>query len=147
MADYMRTNYNDSNGRNGGRYTKRQNTGVGGRRTAGTGRRTPAQRSANGTINVAGMAATRNKYLEMAKEELANGNRVEAENYFQHAEHYSKVLNAAMAVRRGRDDYHDSGYQQRDQQRDNGGNEGENYAEKPADNAGASDSESSSVVQ
>jgi len=50
------------------------------------------------------MTSARNKYLEMAKEALSNGNRVEAENYYQHAEHYSKMLNAAVSNRRERDE-------------------------------------------
>ena len=118
----MRTNYNDSSGRNNGRYPKRQNGGCsgGGRRPSGSGSngggRRPGQHSGNGQVNIPGMTSTRNKYLDMAKEALANGNRVEAENYYQHAEHYSKMLNAAMATRREREEAHESG-----QQRSNGG--------------------------
>jgi hypothetical protein len=109
----MRTNYNDSSGR-GGRYPKRQgggggnNGGGGGRRQSGGGRRPPGQGSGNRSTNVAGMSSTRNKYLGMAKEALQNGNRVEAENYFQHAEHYSKMLSAAMATRREREEAQDT---------------------------------------
>jgi hypothetical protein len=54
------------------------------------------------------MTSARNKYLEMAKEALSNGNRVEAENYYQHAEHYSKMLNAAATNRRERDESQNS---------------------------------------
>ncbi len=42
--------------------------------------------------------------MELAKEALSNGNRVEAENFFQHAEHYSKLLSAAMENRREREE-------------------------------------------
>jgi hypothetical protein len=37
--------------------------------------------------------ATREKYLNMAKEALSSGERVDAEFYFQHADHYTRVLN------------------------------------------------------
>lgn len=111
----MRTNYNDSSNNRGGRYPKRSNGGSngGGRRpSSGSnsgGRRSPGQHSNNGgSINVSGVTATRNKYLDMAKEALSHGNRVEAENYFQHAEHYSKLLNASMAARSERGESSDS---------------------------------------
>lgn len=122
----MRTNYNDSSNRSNGRYPKRQNNG-GGRRSSGSGSgRRPGQHSGNGSANVSGMTSTRNKYLDMAKEALSNGNRVEAENYYQHAEHYSKMLSAAMATRREREESNDSNHH-----RSNGG-EG-HYNDKPAE--------------
>lgn len=100
----MRTNYNDSSNNRGGRYSKRSNGGSGGGRRSSSGsnsgRRNPGSHSGNGgSINISSVTATRNKYLDMAKEALSHGNRVEAENYFQHAEHYSKLLNSAMGGR------------------------------------------------
>lgn len=124
----MRTNYSDSTGRNNGRYPKRQNGGGGGRRSSGgsgSGRRSPGQHSGNGGTNVASMTSTRNKYLDMAKEALSNGNRVEAENYYQHAEHYSKILSAAMATRREREESYDSS-----QRGNSGDGNAANYIEK-----------------
>lgn len=126
----MRTNYSDSSGRNNGRYSKRQNGGgSGGRRPSGgsgAGRRGAGQHSGNGATNVAGMTSTRNKYLDMAKEALSNGNRVEAENYYQHAEHYSKMLIAAMATRREREESSDSNQRGHGSSGSNG-----SYSEKP----------------
>jgi len=34
------------------------------------------------------------KYLTLAREATAGGDRIAAENYYQHAEHYYRVLNA-----------------------------------------------------
>jgi len=34
------------------------------------------------------------KYLTLAREAMASGDRIAAENYYQHAEHYYRVLNA-----------------------------------------------------
>src|SRR4051812_18745563 len=108
----MRTNYNDSSNR-GGRYPKRQNGGSNGGGRRPSGKRNPGQHSSNGSVNVSGVSATRNKYLDMAKEALSNGNRVEAENYFQHAEHYSKMLSAAMANKREREESNEAHNQRR----------------------------------
>jgi len=108
----MRTNYNDSSSR-GGKFPRRQ--GGGGSNSSGRrpqGKRGAGQHS-NGAINVSNVSAARNKYLDMAKDALSNGNRVEAENYFQHAEHYSKLLNAATASKKERDDATESHNQHR----------------------------------
>src|SRR5690606_16074065 len=108
----MRTNnYNDSSNR-GSRYPKRQGGG------SNSGRRPPNRRGpgqhGGASVNVSSISSTRNKYLDLAKEALSNGNRVEAENYFQHAEHYSKLLTTLSATRRERgDDSHDGGAQRR----------------------------------
>ncbi len=107
----MRTNYNDSSNR-GGRYPKRTNGGSGGGGSNGggggrrpqQGRRSPGQHSNGGVVNISSVSATRNKYLDLAKEALSNGNRVEAENYYQHAEHYSKMLSAAMLNKKEREE-------------------------------------------
>lgn len=37
------------------------------------------------------------KYLNMARDALSNGDRVEAEYYFQHVEHYSRVIGEIIA--------------------------------------------------
>lgn len=44
------------------------------------------------------------KYLAMARDATAAGDRIAAENYFQHAEHYYRILsaNAAQNVQQGR---------------------------------------------
>ena len=37
------------------------------------------------------------KYLAMARDATAAGDRIAAENYFQHAEHYYRILSATAA--------------------------------------------------
>lgn len=96
----MRINYENS-GRSS-RYAKRQNGSGNNRRSSG--RKSSGSSGGGGAGNVSSIVAKRNKYLEMAKEALSNGNRVEAENYYQHAEHYSKMLSAATAGRREREE-------------------------------------------
>jgi len=41
----------------------------------------------------------REKYLTMARDALADGDRVLAENYFQHADHYLRVINSGEPAR------------------------------------------------
>lgn len=74
----------------GSKYSQRRNGGMGG---SGGGRKSGGgRRSGNGGVNVNNAAAARSKYLEKAKEALAFGDRVAAENFFQHAEHYNRIL-------------------------------------------------------
>ena len=42
----------------------------------------------------------REKYLELAKDAQIGGDRVLAENYFQHADHFGRVINAANEAAR-----------------------------------------------
>ncbi|MFQ5566654.1 MAG: DUF4167 domain-containing protein [Paracoccaceae bacterium] len=63
------------------------------------------------------------KYLSLARDSQTSDNRVMAENYFQHAEHYQRLLAEAMGARQERRDA-----QQPDQQPGqdrHGGNEAE----------------------
>lgn len=46
----------------------------------------------NNTGKIKSAAANRDKYLNLARDALASGERVESENYLQHAEHYFRVL-------------------------------------------------------
>ena len=42
------------------------------------------------------------KYNEMAREALANEDRVLSENYFQHADHFTRILNEQEALKKER---------------------------------------------
>ena len=42
------------------------------------------------------------KYASLARDAMASGDSVAAENYLQHAEHYYRVLNANGEAHRGR---------------------------------------------
>lgn len=68
---YNNNGMNRQNGNDGGGYRHRGNNG-------------------GGTRNA---AAARDKYLNMAREAQGGGDRILAEYYYQHAEHYSRVLN------------------------------------------------------
>lgn len=73
------------------------------KRSRGRGRR--PQNSANRTfdltgpeIKICGSAShVYEKYLQLARDANSAGDRVMAENYLQHAEHYFRVMSAAQA--------------------------------------------------
>lgn len=82
-------------GQQGGRFRRpsQGNPGGGGRsyggHDGGGGRRRQAA------------SASREKYLNMARDALNAGDRVEAENYFQYADHYLRVLNSFAETEEG----------------------------------------------
>jgi hypothetical protein len=69
------------------------------------------------------------KYATLARDAQSSGDRVMAENYLQHAEHYNRIIAAAQAqmpiqnVQQNRDDFDDDGDDDRDEF-DNAGNSG-----------------------
>ncbi|WP_214469445.1 DUF4167 domain-containing protein [Mesorhizobium sp. dw_380] len=69
------------------------------------------------------------KYATLARDAQSSGDRVMAENYLQHAEHYNRIIAAAQAqmpiqnVQQNRDDFDDDGDEDRDEF-DNAGNSG-----------------------
>ncbi len=71
------------------------------------------------------------KYATLARDAQSSGDRVMAENYLQHAEHYNRIIAAAQAqmpiqnVQQNRDDFDDDGDEDRDEF-DNAGNSGNN---------------------
>jgi hypothetical protein len=56
------------------------------------------QNSAPRTDNRGSQSAQRNyeRYMELARTEALAGNTVGAENYYQHAEHYFRTMNAGQ---------------------------------------------------
>ena len=56
------------------------------------GRRRYRNNSDNNSGKIKNVSASRDKFLNMARDAMASGDRVEAENYLQHAEHYYRVL-------------------------------------------------------
>jgi hypothetical protein len=87
-----------SRGRNGGGnpYHNNQNRGGGG----GGGGPRPPHRSqtfdSNGpSVKIRGNAyQVFERYLALAREAQSSGDRIAAENFYQHAEHYFRVMNA-----------------------------------------------------
>ncbi|PAP96090.1 DUF4167 domain-containing protein [Mesorhizobium wenxiniae] len=67
------------------------------------------------------------KYATLARDAQSSGDRVMAENYLQHAEHYNRIIAAAQAqlpiqsAQQNRDDFDDDGDEDRDEF-DNAGN-------------------------
>ncbi|MER9300138.1 DUF4167 domain-containing protein [Mesorhizobium sp. M0621] len=87
------------------------------------------------------------KYATLARDAQSSGDRVMAENYLQHAEHYNRIIAAAQAqmpiqnTQQNRDDFDDDGDEDRDDF-DNAGNTGNNSntvsdAQVPVINHGA----------
>ncbi|WP_348642572.1 DUF4167 domain-containing protein [Mesorhizobium sp. B2-4-6] len=74
------------------------------------------------------------KYATLARDAQSSGDRVMAENYLQHAEHYNRIIAAAQAqmpiqnVQQNRDDFDDDLDEDREEFDNNGGN----GAEAPA---------------
>ncbi|TPM37946.1 DUF4167 domain-containing protein [Mesorhizobium sp. B2-3-4] len=69
------------------------------------------------------------KYATLARDAQSSGDRVMAENYLQHAEHYNRIIAAAQAqmpiqnVQQNRDEFDEDGDEDRDEF-DNAGNTG-----------------------
>ena len=84
------------------------------------------------------------KYATLARDAHSSGDRVMAENYLQHAEHYNRIIAAAQAqmpiqnAQQNRDDFDDDGDEDRDDF-DNGGNNSNTVsdAQVPVINHGA----------
>lgn len=96
MRQGQQHNKNRSRGRGGG--------GGGGNRGGGGGggrQSNPLNRvfESNGPdVKVRGNAQTiADKYLQLARDAVSSGENVNAENYFQHAEHYLRIVSAAQA--------------------------------------------------
>ena len=63
-------------------------------------RRPPASRiNAGNRQNGSGGNAHRNyeRYLALARDAMVSGDRIEAENFYQHAEHYFRVMQERVA--------------------------------------------------
>lgn len=74
------------------------------------------------------------KYLALARDAASSGDRVKAENYLQHAEHYFRVIRAMQATQQPPMQHPDSGDNDGDQPSLGGGHE----RERPRDMMGPS---------
>jgi hypothetical protein len=63
-----------------------------------SGPRTDKRSSASSTRQTASDRQAYERYLALAREKTSAGERIEAENYYQHAEHYFRSM-AAHAAR------------------------------------------------
>ena len=85
----------------GNRRGRGRGGGGGARRTgSGSGGRQHTFDSSGPNVKIRGTPAQiLEKYLTLARDAMASDDRVTAENYFQHAEHYYRVLNVDGAER------------------------------------------------
>lgn len=90
-----RNNNNNNNNNNKRRFVRKPGGGGGGRFGGGGGGHedsdfvNPRMRKQAQT--------NREKYMNMAKDALSSGDRVESEYYLQHADHYLRIMNAIDA--------------------------------------------------
>ncbi|MDB2415007.1 DUF4167 domain-containing protein [Rickettsiales bacterium] len=88
MRDTKLQQQNNSKYSSGGRASGRSNNG------RSSNSRSDKNRGAGRPINGKGAFYNKGKYEERAREALASGDRVSAEYFFQHAEHYSRVASS-----------------------------------------------------
>ena len=85
------------------------------------------------------------KYLAMARDAHSTGNRISAEGYYQHAEHYFRIMNDSTDPQSGQRPQQQQQQRQRENGHDREGQDGEQRAEpaqaadqaKPAEGADA----------
>jgi len=132
MRQGQQHNKNRSRGRGGG----------GGNRGGGGGGRqsNPLNRvfESNGPdVKVRGNAQTiADKYLQLARDAVSSGENVNAENYFQHAEHYLRIVAAAQAFNQQNQQAQQA--QQAQQRRDDGDGDAETTSGGDGDSKQAS---------
>ena len=90
--------------------------------------------SAGPDVKIRGTAAhVYEKYLQLARDANSAGDRIQAESYLQHAEHYYRILMAAQAHQAGQQQAFNSNQPQQaaggQEQRPNNG--GEAYTQQP----------------
>lgn len=97
-----RSKHHSRNGRN-------QKSNNGRHHHGGRNKQHHHRRSGGGgsSINIGSAKAARDKYNEKAKEAYANGDRILAENYFQHADHYNRLVMEAQQYRDEMEQTHD----------------------------------------
>jgi hypothetical protein len=98
-----------------GRPMQRRNGSSGGSNSGSNNGRRPSNggRRNGENISIGNATSHREKYLEKAKEALSYGDRVLAENFFQHADHYNRIVIAAEE-RRQYDDANSRSYASED---------------------------------
>ena len=67
------------------------------------------------------------KYLQLARDAQSSGDPVAAENYYQHAEHYFRLIAAAQEQFRQSQPYYQQGGEQRGNSPDDGYDDGDNH--------------------
>src|ERR1700739_3115771 len=111
-----------------------QNKRMRGRNRKGGHHQNPLSRmyESNGPdVKIRGTAShVAEKYLQLARDAQSSGDPVAAENYYQHAEHYFRLIAAAQEQFRQSQPYYQQGGEQRGNVSDDNYDEGDN--EQPA---------------
>src|SRR5262245_6202519 len=71
------------------------------------------------------------KYVQLARDAMASGDPVTAENYHQHAEHYFRLIAAAQEQFRQQNPYYRPEGEVRDDNRDDSFDDGDDMAAQP----------------
>lgn len=71
------------------------------------------------------------KYVQLARDAQSSGDYVAAENYYQHAEHYFRIIAASQEQFRQNQPYSARDQDMRDDGDDDGDHDGEGYANEP----------------
>jgi len=71
------------------------------------------------------------KYVQLARDAQSSGDYVAAENYYQHAEHYFRIIAASQEQLRQNQPYSARDQDMRDDGDDDGDHDGESYANEP----------------
>src|SRR5262245_46542970 len=114
-----------------------QNKRMRGRNRKGQNQLTRVYEPNGPDVKIRGTAShVADKYVQLARDAQASGDPVGAENYFQHAEHYYRLIAAAQEQFRQANPYYRPEQEQRDDFTDDGDDDG---AEQPAATGAAPD--------
>src|SRR5579864_7345504 len=105
-----------------------QNKRMRGRNRKGSYHQNPLSRmyESNGPdVKIRGTAShVAEKYLQLARDAQSSGDPIAAENYYQHAEHYFRLIAAAQEQYRQGQPYYQQQQQQQGEMRGNVGDDG-----------------------
>ena len=79
------------------------------------------------------------KYLTLARDATSSGDRINAENYYQHAEHYYRIIAVQQENAEQRQENRDGGRDNMRNRRDRNGGEGSSVSDQTAQAADATD--------
>ena len=87
------------------------------------------------------------KYLTLARDATSSGDRINAENYYQHAEHYYRIIAVQQENAEQRQENRDGGRDNMRNRRDRNGGEGSSVSDQNVQAADAADTADESAKQ
>ncbi len=87
------------------------------------------------------------KYLTLARDATSSGDRINAENYYQHAEHYYRIIAVQQENAEQRQENRDGGRDNMRNRRDRNGGEGSSVSDQNVQAADATDTADESAKQ